>query len=233
MTCRDCAREDMRVVGRGLCGGCYDRHWQAKTLDLFPRLSREPRPIPTEKPCPICKVTLPLEDFAQNNRRPDGRGSYCKPCARTKYHAPARQRMRSVPKPSMSVEQVCVDCCETKSTADFYWQADKGRFSTQCKRCKKLQDKAYRDGNPREYRSKVLKRKYGITVAEFDEMLAAQSGGCAICTSNVNPDGPSLAVDHCHKTGKVRGILCGPCNKAIGLFRDDVLLLEKAVTYLG
>lgn len=195
-------------------------------------MSREPKPIPTEKSCPICKATLPLSDFAKNNRRPDGRGSYCKPCAREKYHRPARQRKQAVPRPTEG-KQECRTCGEVKSYDDFYWQADKGRLAYYCKHCKKVQDKAYRDGNPREYRSKVLKRKYGITAAEFDQMLAAQGGGCAICETDVNPDSRSLAVDHCHKTGKVRGILCGRCNKALGLLRDDVLLFEKAVTYLG
>jgi len=81
-------------------------------------------------------------------------------------------------------------------------------------------------------RERQLQKKYGITAAEFDAMVAAQGGGCAICTVSVNPDANNLAVDHCHTTGRVRGILCGRCNRGIGNFNDDPSLLEKAVIYL-
>jgi len=76
-----------------------------------------------------------------------------------------------------------------------------------------------------------LRREYGITVEEYDEMLAAQGGGCAIC------GGPQvkrqwLAVDHDHATGEVRGLLCDPCNLAVGLFGDDPSTLQRAIDYL-
>jgi hypothetical protein len=76
-------------------------------------------------------------------------------------------------------------------------------------------------------------KKYGITEAELDAILKRQGGGCAICghsdTSNykVFP-----AIDHCHTTKRVRGVLCGNCNKGIGLFKDDPARLERAASYL-
>lgn len=222
----------MRIVGRGLCGGCYDRRWQAGTLDEFPPLPRQPKPIAAMKACAICKVVKPLDDFAKNNRRADGRGSYCKPCAREKYHRPAAERNRSVERPVVGT-QACIDCGEEKVVEEFYWRSDAGRFQSWCKVCKRLRDKAYRDDDPLAYRDKVMRRKYGIALAEFNALLAAQGDGCAICTEAVNPDANSLAVDHCHATGKVRGVLCGRCNKALGLFRDDPALLKRAVIYLG
>jgi hypothetical protein len=116
--------------------------------------------------------------------------------------------------------------------SEFYWESDKGRFASKCKSCRRDADRAYRESDPDGYRDKVIRRKYGIGLVEFDEMLVAQGGGCAICGAAMNPDANSLAIDHCHATGKVRGILCGRCNKALGLFDDDPLLLEKAVIYL-
>lgn len=73
--------------------------------------------------------------------------------------------------------------------------------------------------------------KYGITLVQRDEMLAAQ-GGCAICRVTEAPTKKGWVVDHCHSSGKVRGILCNACNVAIGHARDDAALLRKMADYL-
>jgi hypothetical protein len=64
-------------------------------------------------------------------------------------------------------------------------------------------------------RNKTLKRKYGITVEHYEQMLKHQNGVCKICKS-LDPSGRRLAVDHCHTTGAVRGLLCPNCNTALG-----------------
>ena len=75
-----------------------------------------------------------------------------------------------------------------------------------------------------------LKRDYGLTKEGYLEMLKSQNGVCAICC---NPEKKKrLAVDHCHNTGKIRGLLCARCNTSIGRFNDDVELLQKAIDYL-
>ncbi len=76
-------------------------------------------------------------------------------------------------------------------------------------------------------RKSHLKRKYGLTLEEFDEMLAAQGGRCAIC-GKPDPDN----VDHDHVTGRVRGILCWNCNVGVGQFEDDIERLIAATSYL-
>lgn len=76
-----------------------------------------------------------------------------------------------------------------------------------------------------------LKKLYGITLAQFDEMLVEQLGVCAIC-KRVNADGKRLAVDHDHATGKIRGLLCQKCNGALGSFNDSTDTLIEAVNYL-
>jgi len=75
-----------------------------------------------------------------------------------------------------------------------------------------------------------LKRDYGLTKEGYLEMFKSQNGVCAICC---NPEKKKrLAVDHCHNTGKIRGLLCARCNTSIGRFNDDVELLQKAIDYL-
>jgi hypothetical protein len=72
--------------------------------------------------------------------------------------------------------------------------------------------------------------KYGLTEEDVATMLENQGGVCAIC--HRLPNGKSLAVDHCHTTGKIRGLLCHSCNTSLGHFNDDVVILERAIQYL-
>ncbi len=75
-----------------------------------------------------------------------------------------------------------------------------------------------------------LVRKFGIHEELYDMMLASQRGGCAICGKG--PTTKRLAVDHCHDTGEIRGLLCDRCNRGLGSFRDDPELLARASRYL-
>ena len=86
-------------------------------------------------------------------------------------------------------------------------------------------------------RDLVLRRKYGLRLGEFDELIKTQNGVCGICESSVSLDRNGketrLFVDHDHKTGTVRGLLCSTCNSALGLFRDDARLLTRALMWIG
>jgi hypothetical protein len=77
-----------------------------------------------------------------------------------------------------------------------------------------------------------LKRVHGITVEDYEAMLAAQRGGCAICGKPPRPD-ISLHVDHDHETGRIRGLLCFPCNNALGDVGDDIGRLRAFIDYLS
>jgi len=83
--------------------------------------------------------------------------------------------------------------------------------------------------NKLKNRESKLRQQYGITMEAYKVLNEVQKGLCAICGK---PDYKSLAVDHDHKTGKVRGLLCHKCNTAIGMFDDDTNILLKAVDYL-
>lgn len=84
----------------------------------------------------------------------------------------------------------------------------------------------------------MSKFRYGITIPERDKLLFEQQGKCKICCSEISFDGTSGSkdstanIDHCHTTGKVRGILCWPCNTALGKFKDDTEILNSAINYL-
>lgn len=106
-----------------------------------------------------------------------------------------------------------------------------------CKRCSTAATRAWALANPeaweRHGRRSHLKTHYGITPEEFDAMLAAQGGVCAICRrTDRDRRGFRPHVDHNHATGRVRAILCGPCNRGLGQFGDDLDLIERAVQYL-
>ena len=85
-----------------------------------------------------------------------------------------------------------------------------------------------------EYRNKNLKSAYGIDILEYNEILEGQDGRCAICGGTDPKLGAvkNLCVDHCHDTGKVRGILCNSCNRGIGLLGDNIATLQNAINYL-
>lgn len=88
----------------------------------------------------------------------------------------------------------------------------------------------------RKVRSIQLFRAYGITIEEYDAMSEKQGHVCAICgnaeTAMIRDTVKKLAVDHCHQSGKVRGLLCADCNRALGMFKDNIDSLEAAINYL-
>lgn len=86
-------------------------------------------------------------------------------------------------------------------------------------------------------RNNDFKKKFGISLVDYNNMQEAQNGLCAICsnpeTFSLKGTVHSLAVDHCHKTGNIRGLLCRMCNQMLGLAKDDVSILTNAVKYLN
>ena len=97
---------------------------------------------------------------------------------------------------------------------------------------------AYKHGRSqtKEYDLKLhMQRNYGMGFKEYEEMLFSQDGKCAICKAEPpkNQHKTRLNIDHCHTTGKIRGLLCDCCNRALGLMRDNKDLLQKAIQYLN
>jgi len=157
-------------------------------------------------------------------------------------------------RPKISMEKMCSSCKETKPLTAFYKRkVSVDGLQGKCKMCTKVSAYEWRDANPhkakaaeqkyrstteyrtyqREFKRKEVLAKYGITQADYDQKLADQAGGCAICGS-VEADslGRRMYLDHDHQTGKARGLLCGKCNFGIGSLQDDPNLLRAAADYL-
>ncbi|WDZ82593.1 endonuclease VII domain-containing protein [Micromonospora cathayae] len=188
-----------------------------------------------QRRCRDCGVWKPLEDFCASSKRPSGRGSCCKPCfnqrSKASYAKRSREKHGREVTPRRTVpegQKFCADCGTVKSLADFPRnRSDSTGYATYCKPCHNTRTREVKErlyGGNREYH---LRRRYGIGRREFDELLAEQGGVCAICGAS----GPQY-VDHDHRTGWVRGILCFNCNGGLGQFRDDQSRLAGAITYL-
>ena len=103
----------------------------------------------------------------------------------------------------------------------------------------KLYMREYRRKHPAREKNTQLKKDFGIDLQTYDGMLAEQDGRCAICGKKEEQkrwDGKgkkNLAVDHCHTTGKVRGLLCSKCNTGLGSFKEDPKIFLAALNYLN
>lgn len=84
----------------------------------------------------------------------------------------------------------------------------------------------------RAMRNWHLKKKYGISLEQFEFMLRQQGFACAVCGSGDTGSGLDWNVDHCHATGKVRGLLCTGCNTGLGGFRDNAKIMKAAIKYV-
>lgn len=130
--------------------------------------------------------------------------------------------------------KTCTACLRVLDKSDFHKnKATKDGRCYQCKDCNYKKSREWKDKNKEKSKEHQLKRKYGLTYADYGALLAEQKGGCAICFLPFDkaPRGV-LFVDHCHTTGKVRGLLCANCNTAIGLLLDSPLLMTRAAGYL-
>ncbi len=138
--------------------------------------------------------------------------------------------------------KVCSRCKKVKPLSEFY--KGKGRFGRDpyCKLCKVQVGCAYAKTSAGIKRAKKANKKrnlkkYSLTPESYWLMLKSQNGVCAICkkeeaTVNHNGVRNPLGVDHCHVTGKVRGLLCSKCNPGVGIFLDSPALLRAAADYL-
>lgn len=140
-----------------------------------------------------------------------------------------------------SKSKICSTCGERK---DFYYynkmKRSKDGHAYNCRPCDNRRQRESLAAHPRplsvikaERRMRVCE-KYGMTVDDFDELLKKQGGTCAICGKKQKNGRKheNLSIDHCHTTGKVRGLLCRKCNLGLGLFGDTTDGVQKALDYL-
>lgn len=169
-----------------------------------------------EQRCGRCKQRKGVEEFSPSYRGKDG--TWCRAC----FAAYSRgERGTTVPHQPLQ----CVRCGSA-----FVPKQLKAKTKYCSRECKEAA--ARESGQTRE---RHLLRKYGITIADYEAMLHAQGGGCAICGRRPEEQKryPTfLHVDHCHDTGRVRGLLCDQHNLLLGRFDHDPALLRRAADYL-
>lgn len=98
----------------------------------------------------------------------------------------------------------------------------------------RARQEAWLEKNPRtsEFNRRHNLKRYGISPEEYTAKLIKQKGVCAICKSPDPAGKPTLSVDHCHNTKNVRGLLCARCNVGLGMFKDDITVIQSAIAYL-
>lgn len=127
----------------------------------------------------------------------------------------------------MTLKINCSVCKVDKDKSEFYRRRKtKSSLQTLCKTCKKLQNCSYKRSNSK-YLKYNLKHKYNLTVDEYNSLVDKHGSKCAICRK----DDGRLCIDHCHSTGKVRGILCNRCNTSLHLIENHNLH-SRALKYL-
>ena len=185
--------------------------------------------------CRDCGAHRPVSDFSRNRRSRDGFAFYCR-VHLAERSARSRDARRVTPKknrftPSEVVvpndHKWCPDCGLVKPLEHFpRTPASRTGRATYCLPCHSERGRISREkaGGARTYH---LTRRYGISAAEADLMLAEQGGVCAICKA-----APAAHVDHDHATGRVRALLCFNCNGGLGQFKDNPVALHAAAYYV-
>jgi len=201
----------------GECATCGTKFQRVKPWQIFcstpcksSTTNTRKRPDATVKRCRRCQENLPVDRFQMNHRS-------CISCEDLELAGLKR----------------CSACREVKACEDFYMRSSRtGARDYQCKTCRSAASKA-RNANPAQKllsRDVSYRNKYGIGVVEVEAMFARQSGCCAICKE---PQRASrLHVDHDHKTGRIRALLCLKCNSMLGLCSERTEILKSAISYL-
>ncbi len=199
------------------CKFCINAYHRMRYLEKLGRFKRDVRRDIREvdpKKCLRCKEIKPLSEFAFHNRTKGQHNNFCHECEKAwwrEYHQSP----------------------EGKEKSKEWIEKNRDRIAAY--------KEIYKNDPERKVKSKIYHRKhllmkdYGMTIEEYNSILFKQKGCCAICESgqpDVQGRKNSFHVDHDHKTGKVRGLLCHNCNVTIGLMKDSPLLLHKAATYL-
>jgi Recombination endonuclease VII len=175
---------------------------------------------PPCRQCTKCGLDRPVSpEFWRNQKT-------CKQCYRDRAAETARARRRGIRRPPASSDgtRECKVCGVRKPlTREFFgWpqitSAGNPSYERRCRDCSLAPNNEYQKT-----------RKYGISRAELRALLARVS--CDVCAARFSPE-LRRNIDHCHASGRIRGVLCGNCNLALGHLKEDPLMAERAAAYL-
>lgn len=202
------------------------------------------------KICSKCKEEKNIEkSFHFQNKKKNIRASWCKSCSyelklnkyKKKEEAGLLSRISTITAKELKEHDLkrCPTCKLVKSLEEFYTSKNSnGGYASHCKECSRYLNKKITPNQRKKYytRSKErvrnynLIKRYGITLEEYNIILKKQNNVCAVCGGKDKKK--SLAVDHNHKTGEVRGLLCGRCNPALGFIQESPKLVKQLLKYL-
>lgn len=252
LRCEQCGASIQRRSRKGpaprFCSSCA----RARTRASNAQRARERTPIASGLiQCGHCQRRLPVTAFNSSQRH---HGSWCRECLRTEYvKAAGGLELRTCERcgdafevTARSRQRFCGrDCKDRAKNERAHTAVLAAKAARTCEGCgKPIPDMrsnarwcsnscALKNRSTPEQRAKWKLadrlRKYGLTVEEYEAFMAV---GCAICGTHESQDGRAMSIDHCHVSGKPRGVLCGHCNKGLGLFLDRPDLLRKAAIYL-
>lgn len=187
--------------------------------------------------CIRCKQVLPRDQFHKNKRNVDGLVHMCKDCNKRHariYIGKMKERSKEQLPPPPETKR-CHSCKLVKPASEFWMdRAVKDGLARRCSECTTADAKrwylAVGKHDP-DRLAKATAYRYGITLEALKAMLASQDNRCAICLQEFTKPS-SCCVDHEHESQKIRGLLCRTCNVGLGAFKDECLLLERAIGYL-
>ncbi len=168
------------------------------------------------KKCTKCKQEKPLTEFHKHKAGRGGKASQCKVCLcekSKKYRAEHKEQVKQYDKE--------------------YKRSSRGREVSRRIDEKRRHIPARRIMLRKAIRKSTLKRKFGLTPEDYIKMFEAQDGCCAICNVCQSESAIRMAVDHDHKTGRIRGLVCRDCNLFLGHLEKKCGLLSRALEYLS
>ena len=190
-----------------------------------------------EKTCSKCGKIKPLSAFYKDRSRKDGHAGQCKECACARsreWYEANKERAAARNKAWYAANRD-----RAAATSKAWREANPDRvvaiqraWYEKNKERVAVTRRAWKKANPDRAAAIKLQYRYGVSLADYNAMLETQDDSCAICGRTAEEEGQRLAVDHDHDTDEVRGLLCGNCNRAIGLFQHDPKLLRGATIYL-
>jgi Recombination endonuclease VII len=192
-------------------------------------MDRSTLDIEIKKICSNCKIEKSINEFYNQKGRKYGKESRCIKCKLITKETHEQNNMRKII--DQKIEQRSCRICNTiKNISEFH--KSKAGFAGRvaiCKPC--LKPITHKKAVKRKdvIRNYELKKAYGITQNDYNEMLIAQKGVCKICSIQKEE---TLHVDHNHTTGKIRGLLCNRCNMSLGMVKEDIIILNNMISYL-
>jgi hypothetical protein len=164
--------------------------------------------------CKKCNILKEESSFYKRSRNKTGYRGECKQCC--------ENRLLEIHMDKDIENFKCCSRCKEILSIDMFYQYPNKRYRANCTKCETIRVKKHQ-----------LKNLYGLSYIEYLKMVEQCDNKCHICNKEETAQGKSLAVDHNHKTGEIRGLLCQRCNIALGGFKENIDVMLQAIKYLS